>query len=96
MVFKNIYFDFAAICVLKAVMDFINFATEKNTGFWSITSGWFDGWHISGWIIMLIVGVNFVFFYFKNSSWQINLLRLGLFGIIAFVIQTVLYNWILT
>ena len=92
MSITNKYLDFVVICVLKAVMDYLNFQVPHNTGFFSITSGWWDAWHISGWLILFIIGFNLVVR--SGIKWQSNVLRLGALGVIAFVVQKLLYNFL--
>ncbi len=87
----NKWVAFTAICVLKAFMDVANFIIPHNTGFFSLTSGWVDMWHISWWLILLIIG--FMFTGDKNN-WRRSLLQLCAFGVIAFIVQIFLYNFL--
>ena len=87
----NKWVAFTVICVLKALMDVANFIIPHNTGFFSLTSGWFDMWHIGWWLILLIIG--FMFTWNKNN-WQRSALQLCAFGAIAYIVQAVLYNFL--
>lgn len=87
----NEWVVFSIICVLKAVMDGVNFTIPKDNGFFSITKGWFDIWHLSWWIILLLLSLVLVW---DISNWQISLLKMGSMGVIAFVIQKFVYNFL--
>jgi len=89
---KNAYISFLAICILKAVMDGLNFTIPYNSGFFSITKDWWDAWHLSWVAILIIIGIHFV--WQKESKWQINILRLGVLGIIAYLTQLFIYNFL--
>lgn len=88
---SNKYVSFGAIVVLKAVMDYLNFQVEGNTGFFSLTDGWIDAWHISGWFMFLIIGIHFVW---DKSNWQKSLLKLGALGVIGLLGQLFFYNFL--
>ncbi len=90
---NNKWIDFTLICVLKAIADGFNFVIPHNTGFFSLTSGWFDAWHLCFWFILLIIGKNFVGKWNK-FNWQINLLRLCAYGAIAYGVQRFVYNYL--
>jgi len=87
----NEYVIFGVICLLKAIMDGLNFVIPHNTGFFSLTKKWWDAWHVSWWIILLLIGLILVW---DVSNWQISSLRLGALGVMAFVIQRVVYNFL--
>ena len=81
---------FTVICVLKAVMDVANFILPHNTGFFSLTSGWFDMWHVSWWIILFLIAYKLNW----SHNWRRSILQMGAMGVIAFVVQVVLYNFL--
>ncbi len=89
----NKYISFTLIVILKAIADGFNFVIPHNTGFFSLTSGWFDAWHLCFWFILLIIGLNFVGIWHK-FNWQMNLLKLVAFGVIAFLLQQFVYNFL--
>ena len=92
MNWKNPYISFTIIVSLKAIMDGLNFVIPHNTGFFSLTSGWFDAWHISWWLCLLIIAIHFV--WDKQVKWQINMLGLVAFGFIALFAQLIIYNFL--
>ena len=57
-----IYISFAVIVALWAYMDHLDFHRPYNNGFFSLhTRGHrIDAWHVSKWIILGIITVNFV------------------------------------
>ena len=86
----NKYVAFALICALKAIMDVINFMYPKDAGFFSITSGWFDMWHLAWWCILLLIGIKFA--WDKNDTRKLNILKLVVLAVIALAIQLLIYN----
>jgi hypothetical protein len=87
----NEFVVFGLICLFKAIMDGLNFTIPKNSGFFSITEGWWDAWHLSWWLILLLISLMFVW---DTSNWQISLLEMGSMGIMAFIIQRFVYNFL--
>jgi hypothetical protein len=87
----NKYVSFSVLVILKAVRDYLNFQVEYNTGFFSLTDGFWDAWHLCGWLMFLIIGIQFVW---NKSKWQDNMLRLGALGVIAFCGQLLFYNFL--
>jgi len=91
----NKYVSFSIIVVLLAVMDGLNFTMLHNTGFFSLTYGegstWFDAWHMSKFLILLIISIHFVW---VEDKWQTNMLRLCATGVIAFIGQLLVYNFL--
>ena len=87
----NEYVVFGIICLLKAIMDGLNFTIPRDSGFFSLTKGWWDAWHVSWWIILLLISIILMW---DISNWQISLLEMGALGIMAFVIQRLVYNFL--
>ena len=90
---NNTWISFFLICVLKAVADILNFQVEHNTGFFSLTDGWLDAWHLCFWFILLIIGKHFVGKWNK-FNWKINMLKMGALGVIAYLTQQFIYNFL--
>ena len=86
----NKYVSFALIVILLAIMDGLNFIMPHDAGFYSLTSGYFDAWHLSKFIILLIIGIQFIW---VEDKWQINMLRLCALGFIALAGQLLIYNF---
>ena len=87
----NKYVSFALIVILLAIMDGLNFIIPHDAGFYSLTSGYFDAWHLSKFIILLIIGIQFIWI---KDKWQINMLRLCALGVIAYIGQLLIYNFL--
>ena len=87
----NKYVSFALIVALLAIMDGLNFIMPHDAGFYSLTSGYFDAWHLSKFIILLIIGIQFIWI---KDKWQINMLRLCALGVIAYIGQLLIYNFL--
>jgi len=87
------WISFTLICILKAIADGFNFVVPHNSGFFSLTDGWFDAWHLCFWFILLIIGINFVGKWSK-LNWRINMLKFVAFGAIAYVVQRFIYNFL--
>ncbi|GAG00456.1 unnamed protein product [marine sediment metagenome] len=87
----NKYVSFSIIVLLLAVMDGLNFVMPHDTGFYSLTSGYFDAFHLSKFIILLIIGIQFIW---SKDKWQTNMLRLCALGVIAFIGQLLVYNFL--
>lgn len=91
----NKWVAFFLICALKATQDGLNFAMSHNQGFFSLTYGpgssWFDAWHISWVLVLIIIAVNFID-WFEDIKWQMKVLKLVAYGIIAYITQWFIYN----
>jgi hypothetical protein len=87
----NKYVSFSVLVILKAVRDYLNFQVEYDTGFFSLTSGWWDLWHICGWLMFLLIGIHFVW---DKSNWKKSMLKLGVLGFIALIGQLLFYNFL--
>ena len=87
----NKYVSFSIIVILLAIMDGLNFAMPHNTGFYSLTSGYFDAWHLAKFIILLIIGIQFIWI---EDKWQTNMLRLCALAVIALIGQLLIYNFL--
>ena len=87
----NKYISFSLIVILLAIMDGLNFTMLHNNGFFSLTSGYFDAWHLSKFFILLIIGIQFIW---SKDKWQTNMLRLCALGVIAYAGQLLVYNFL--
>lgn len=87
----NDYIVFGIICLLKAIMDGMNFVKPWNDGFFSLTAGWWDAWHLSWWTILFLIAYKFRW---ETLNWQTSLLEMAAMGVMAFVIQKVVYNFL--
>ncbi len=88
----NKYVSFGIIVLLMAIMDGFNFVLPNNAGFFSLTPGYFDAWHMSKLLILIIIGVQFI--WDSKIKWQINMLKLLGLGFIALAIQLFIFNFL--
>lgn len=89
---NNKYLAFTLIVVLMAIMDGLNFVLPHNQGFFSLTYGDIDAWHLCKILILAIIAIHFI--WNKDSKWQMNILRLGALGVIAYMGQLFIYNFL--
>lgn len=89
---NNKYLAFTLIVVLMAIMDGLNFVLPHNQGFFSLTYGDFDAWHLCKILILTIIAGHFI--WDKKSNWKINMLRLGVLCGIAYFGQRFVYNFL--
>ena len=87
----NKYLSFTLIVILMAVMDGLNFLVPHNTGFFSLTGGGLDLWHISKRVILLIIAIVFLQWGF---NWWKNIIGYIAFGLIAYFGQLFFYNYL--
>ena len=86
----NKYVSFTIIVCLMAIMDVLNFQIEYDSGFFSLTSGYFDMWHLSKFCILLLIAIQFV--WSKTDTKKDNVLKLIALGGIALAGQLLIYN----
>lgn len=86
------YLAFTLIVVLMAIMDGLNFVLPHNQGFFSLTYSGFDAWHLCKILILTIIAIHFI--WDKDSKWQINMLKLGALGVIAYLGQLFVFNFL--
>ena len=91
----NKYISFSVIVILLAIMDGINFVMPHNNGFFSLTYGldklWLDAWHAAKILMLLIIAVQFMW---VKDKWNTNMLRLCALGVIAYIGQLLVYNFL--
>ena len=86
----NKYVSFTIIVCLMAIMDVLNFQMPYDSGFFSLTSGYFDMWHLSKWVILLIIAIKFT--WDAKDTKKLNILRLVVLAFIALATQLLIYN----
>jgi hypothetical protein len=88
----NPYILFTVIVSLLAIMDVLNFQMPYNSGFFSLTDGWFDMWHLSKIVILGLMAVKLT--WRKEDTRKKNVLKLVALAAIAFFGQLLIYNGI--
>ena len=88
----NKYVSFGILVILKAVMDYLNFQVEHNTGFYSLTDGWWDLWHLCGWLIFFLIAIHLV--KWNKPNWQKSMLQYLVLGFMALIGQLFFYNFL--
>lgn len=78
-----------AIGFLKAVRDAADFIWPED---FLDLGGWFSLWHISDWLLLLVVGINFI--NWSEKPWQKNFIKLVSFCVILYVTQLFFYNYL--
>ena len=86
----NKYLAFTFIVIMLALMDVLNFQIPHNTGFFSLTDGYFDMWHLLKFCILLLIAIKLT--WNINDTKKINVLRLVALGFIALAGQLLIYN----